>query len=103
MRIFSILTSAVLALAAGAAQAEIKKSWVDYTHGDAKLKAYLVQDDAIQGKRPAIFMIHAREGMTERTREMADNWARLGYVVFAADIFGFGQGILPKKIGRAHV
>ena len=92
----SLTIFAALALGLGAARAEIKKSWVEYTHGDTKLKAYVVQDDAIQGRRPAIFMIHAREGMTERTREMADAWAKLGYVVFAADIFGYGQGVLPK-------
>ena len=90
----SLTIFAALALGLGAARAEIKKSWVEYTHGDTKLKAYVVQDDAIQGRRPAIFMIHAREGMTERTREMADAWAKLGYVVFAADIF---------EIGRAYV
>ncbi len=97
-RAFSTALAASFAFLAGAAQAEIKKQWVDYTHGDAKLKAYMVQDDAIAGKRPAIFMIHAREGMTETTQRHAETWAKLGYVVFAADIFGYGQGILPKSV-----
>ena len=39
-----------------------------------KQAAYVVQDDAIQGKRPAIFMIHAREGMTDRTREIGEKF-----------------------------
>lgn len=89
---------AMIAGSAGAANAEMKKSWVEYTHGDAKLKAYVVQDDALTGKRPAIFMIHAREGMTETTLKHAETWAKLGYTVFAADIFGYGQGILPKTV-----
>ena len=25
-------------------------------------------------------------------------WAKLGYVAFAADIFGYGEGILPKSV-----
>ncbi len=80
------------------AQAELKKTWVDYSHGDAKLKAYVVADDAVSGKRPAIFLIHAREGMTDVTQKHAETWAKLGYVVFAADIFGYGQGVLPKTV-----
>ena len=100
---FGMAFAAAFALCAGSAMAEIKKQWVDYTHGDAKLKAYVVQDDAISGKRPAIFMIHAREGMTETTLKHAETWAKLGYIVFAADIFGFGQGILPKNVEEMTV
>ncbi len=33
--------------AASAAQAEIKTEWVEYSHGDVKLKGYLAYDDAI--------------------------------------------------------
>ena len=100
MKLSYILSTAcaALALTLGAAQAEVTKSWVEYTHGDAKLKAYVVQDDALTGRRPAIFMIHAREGMTETTQRHAETWAKLGYLVFAADIFGYGQGILPKNV-----
>lgn len=84
--------------AAGSAEAEIRKQWIDYTHGSTMLKAYMVHDDAISGKRPAILMIHAREGMSETTRRHAETWVKLGYVIFVADIFGFGQGVLPKTV-----
>src|SRR5919201_2148251 len=43
-------------------------------------------------------MIHAREGMTPKTLGLAETWAKLGYVAFAADIFGYGQGVLPKDV-----
>lgn len=84
--------------APGSAEAEIRKQWIDYTHGSTMLKAYMVHDDAISGKRPAILMIHAREGMSETTRRHAETWVKLGYVIFVADIFGFGQGVLPKTV-----
>ena len=29
---------------------------------------------------------------------LAEIWAKLGYVSFAADIFGYGQGVLPKDV-----
>jgi dienelactone hydrolase len=43
-------------------------------------------------------MVHAREGMTEKTKALTEMWAKLGYVAFAADIFGYGEGILPKNV-----
>lgn len=88
----------LLSLLAVSAQAEVRKQWVDYSHGSAALKAYMVYDDTVVGKRPAILMIHAREGMSETTKQHAETWAKLGYVIFAADIFGYGHGILPKTV-----
>jgi dienelactone hydrolase len=98
LRMLSALLAAVCAFAAGPAQAEMKNQWVEYSHGDTKLKAYMAYDDKVTGKRPAIFMVHAREGMTPVTLEHAETWAKLGYVAFAADIFGYGQGVLPKTV-----
>jgi dienelactone hydrolase len=88
---------------AGPAQAEIKKGWIEYTHGTKKLKGYVVYDDARNGKRPAILVIHAREGMTQKTQDLTEMWAKLGYVAFAADIFGYGEGVLPKNIPEMSV
>jgi dienelactone hydrolase len=95
--------AAAFAFTAGSAQAEIKKEWVEYSHGDMKLKAYMAYDDKVTGKRPAILMIHAREGMTPKTQQLTETWAKLGYVSFAADIFGYGQGILPKDVPEMTV
>src|SRR3979490_2274937 len=89
------------AFTASAAQAEIKTEWVEYTHGDAKLKGYLAYDDKITGKRPAILMIHDRAGMQPYSLKHAEGWAALGYVVFAADFFGYATGILPKDVPEA--
>jgi dienelactone hydrolase len=98
LRMLPAVLAAAFALTTGSAQAEIKKEWVEYNHGNMKLKAYMAYDDKVTGKRPAILMIHAREGMTPKTQELTETWAKLGYVSFAADIFGYGQGILPKNV-----
>jgi dienelactone hydrolase len=98
LRMLPALLAAAFALAAGPAQAQMKSQWVEYSHGDTKLKAYLVYDDQVTGKRPAVLMIHAREGMTPKTLQLTEMWAKLGYVSFAADIFGYGQGVLPKTV-----
>ena len=94
----AILAAAFALVSAGPAQAEVKKGWIDYTHGTKKLKGYVVYDDAKNGKRPAILMVHAREGMTPKTLALTELWAKLGYVAFAADIFGYGEGVLPKNV-----
>ena len=90
--------AAAFALACAPAHAQVKTQWVEYSHGDTKLKAYMAYDDGVSGRRPAVLMIHAREGMTPKTLQLAESWAKLGYVSFAADIFGYGQGVLPKDV-----
>ena len=36
--------------------------------------------------------------MDANTLKSADLYARLGYAVFAVDMFGYGEGVLPKSI-----
>ena len=92
------ILAAAFAFAAGPAQAEMKSQRVEYSHGDTKLKAYMAYDDKVSGKRPAVLVVHAREGMTPKTQALTELWAKLGYVSFAAAIFGYGQGVLPKDV-----
>jgi len=97
-RLSIAVCGAVLAIAfqAGAARAELKKLWIDYKDGDKPLYGYLVYDDAVSGKRPGVLLAHSRAGMSEATLRDSDMIAKMGYVVFAADIFG--KGVLPKEV-----
>ena len=96
--ILPAVLAAVFFLSAVPAQAEMKSQWVEYSHGDTKLKAYMAYDDKITGRRPAVLVAHARSGMSPQTLKLTEIWAKLGYVSFAADIFGYGQGVLPKNV-----
>ena len=100
MRILRIAFFALLAAGAvlngTAAQAVMKTQWIDYKQGNAVLSGYLVYDDAVQGRRPGVLMIHDRSGFSEGTLADAAMISRLGYVVFAEDIFG--KGIVPKTV-----
>ena len=98
VRLLAATAAAAFAFVAVPAQAEMKKEWVEYSHGSTKLKAYMAYDDKITGRRPAVLVAHAREGMTPKTQQLTELWAGLGYLSFAADIFGYGQGILPKDV-----
>jgi len=91
-----ILAVAVVFLTAGAAQAAMKTQWIDYKQGNTALAGYLIYDDAAQGRRPGVLMIHDRSGFSENTLADAQMIAKLGYVVFAEDIFG--KGIVPKDV-----
>jgi dienelactone hydrolase len=91
-----ILVFAAVFLLAGTAKAAAKTQWIDYKQGDTALSGYLVYDDSVQGRRPAILMIPDRSGFSQNTLEDAQMIAKLGYVVFAEDIFG--KGIVPKDV-----
>jgi dienelactone hydrolase len=88
--------AAAAVVQAGAAQAAMKTEWIDYKQGNTALSGYLVYDDATQGRRPGVLMIHDRSGFSEGTIADAEMIAKLGYVVFAEDIFG--KGVVPKSV-----
>jgi hypothetical protein len=87
-RRLALLGPATVALGAAAfsstpARAAMKTESIDYSHGNTKLKAYVAYDDSVTGKRPAIFMVHARNGLTDFAKQQAEEWSKLGYYVFA--------------------
>ena len=45
LRMLPAFLTAAFALAAGPAQAQMKSQWVEYSHGDTKLKAYMAYDE----------------------------------------------------------
>jgi dienelactone hydrolase len=88
-----------LALAAGVAHAKVKSQLVEYKQGDTVLEGYLAYDDAASGKRPGVLVVHAWMGLDDNARKRADMLASLGYVAFAADIYG--KGVRPKDRDEA--
>jgi dienelactone hydrolase len=76
------------------ATGEIISRPVEYKQGDTVLEGLAVYDDAIQGKRPAVLVVHQWKGLGDYEKKRAEMLARLGYNVFAADIYG--QGVRPQ-------
>ena len=93
---FVLAAALACAVQVGSANAAIKTQWIDYKEGNTQLSGYLVYDDAVTGKRPAVLMAHDRSGFSAGTLKDAELIASLGYVVFAEDIFG--KGIVPKDV-----
>jgi dienelactone hydrolase len=70
------------------ALAELKTETITYQDGGTTLKGYLAYDDSITEKRPGVLVVHEWWGLNEYAKQRAEMIAELGYVAFAADMYG---------------
>jgi dienelactone hydrolase len=61
---------------------------VRYSEGEVEFLGYLAFDETARDKRPGVLVVHEGLGLGEHIMERARRIAELGYVVFAADMFG---------------
>jgi dienelactone hydrolase len=73
------------------AQAEVRTQEVEYRQGDTVLQGFVAWDDAIQGKRPGVLIVHEWWGHNQHARNQAVRVAKSGYVGFALDMYGKGK------------
>lgn len=69
----------------------MKESLVEYQAGDVKSKGFIVYDETKKTAQPVVLVAHAWRGQDDFAREKARQLAQLGYVGFAADLFGNGK------------
>ena len=67
-----------------------------YVEGDTLTTGYLAVP-AGEGPFPALIIIHEWNGLQERIRQLADDFAAEGYVTLAADLFQGRTGSNPKR------
>ncbi|MGE5172298.1 MAG: dienelactone hydrolase family protein [Betaproteobacteria bacterium] len=72
------------------ANAAIRSQTVEYKQEDATLEGYLAYDDTIKGARPGVLVVHEWWGINDYIKKRTEQLAALGYVAFAADIYGKG-------------
>ncbi len=72
------------------ARAELKSDPVEYQQGETTCEGFLVYDNAVKGKRPGVLIAHQWKGLSAYEKKRAEMLAKLGYVVFCADIYGKG-------------
>src|SRR5438046_1202479 len=78
------------------ANSHMRTETVEYKQGDTTLEGYLSYNDIeVTGKRPGVLVVHDWLGCDSYAKMRADMLANLGYVAFAADIYG--KGIRPKE------
>ncbi|SRR5581483_2246635 len=79
----------------------MKEQEVQYQAGDVTSKGYLVYDEAVQGKRPGVLVVHEWWGHNQFTRDCARKAAQAGFVGFALDLYGNGkQADNPQVAGQ---
>ena len=71
--------------------ATVQSKAVSYDDDGTQLTGYLYWDDAIEGARPGVLVVHEWWGLNEYAKRRAHMLAELGFVAFAADMYGTGK------------
>jgi dienelactone hydrolase len=90
-----LVTAFTLLFSATAARAEIVTKTIEYKQGDTVFEGYLAYDSGGPAKKPGVVIFHQWLGLTDHERTRAQRLAQLGYVAFAADLYG--KGVRPTN------
>jgi dienelactone hydrolase len=85
---FALACAVVLAGAAGPALAAVKTETIEYEHDGTQLQGHLAYDDAVEGQRPGVVVVHEWWGLNAYAVQRAEMLAELGYIAFAVDMYG---------------
>ena len=95
----SILLSVSLPLLAMSASplfaAPVHTEDYEYSEGGVPLEGYVAYAASGPARRPGILLVHEWLGIDPYIKSRAEQLAKLGYVVFAADIYG--KGVRPAN------
>lgn len=85
------LLALTLMCSASLAQAAVVTREIPYQGDNGKrLIGYYAYDDAVQGKRPGIVVVHEWWGLNDYAKRRARDLAALGYSALAIDMYGDG-------------
>jgi dienelactone hydrolase len=73
-------------------QASLVTKTISYRQGDTELRGYLAYDDSVTSdkKAPGVLVFPEWWGLSDFVKGRAEALAKLGYVAFAADMYGDG-------------
>jgi dienelactone hydrolase len=98
---FRLMIAITVLMIASAAQAAIKLEKVEYKQADTTLVGWIAYDDAVSQPRPGIVVFPEWWGLNDYAKHRAEQLAGLGYVAFAADMYGDGKTTTdPKEAGE---
>src|ERR1700737_5169462 len=74
-------------------QATVVTKTISYQQGDTEFRGYLAYDDSLTGdkKAPGVLVFPEWWGVSDFVKGRTEALAKLGYVAFAADMYGDGQ------------
>ena len=70
---------------------KLKEENISYKLDSLTMDGYVVYDENITGKRPAVLVVHEWWGLNDYARSRARQLAELGYIAFAIDMYGNGR------------
>ncbi len=74
------------------AHAEVQTREIPYTAADGtEMVGYYAYDDAVDGKRPGVVVVHEWWGLNDYAKRRARDLAELGYSALAIDMYGQGK------------
>ena len=80
--------------------AAVQTKSVTYQDGNVTCRGYLAYDDAGTGPRPGGLVGHEWWGLDDYAKQRSRELAELGYIAFAADMYGDGKTVdHPKDAG----
>ena len=86
-----ITTVVTILLPLAGADGAIRTETVTYQDGDTQLQGTLCYDDAVTDRRPGVLVLHEWWGLNDYAQRRAQALAEMGYVAFAADMYGDGR------------
>src|SRR5215216_2545988 len=101
MKLWFALAAAVLTFSLQLC-AEVVFRPVEYQEGSTTLEGLSVHDNALLGKRPGILVVHQWKGLGDYEKKRSEMLAKLGYNVFAVDIYGKGVRLTNPKDAAAE-
>ena len=75
----------------------MKTTDIEYRDGALTCRGFLAYDETKTGRRPGVLVVHEAFGLGKHAMDRAKMLGELGYVAFAADMFG-DRMQLPKAI-----
>lgn len=94
-----ILVSALSLFFPALSQAKIITKTVEYMEGTSVMEGFLAMPENTKGPLPGVLVVHEWMGVGPYVKKRAEQLAELGYVAFAADIYG--KGVRPKTPAEA--
>lgn len=91
----------MLAVAPWLAHAKLVTRTVEYTVDKMPMKGYLAYDDAVKEQRPGVLVVPEWWGLNDYAKRRTRELAQMGYVAFAADMYGDGKTTSDPKQAQA--
>lgn len=82
---------------------KLKEETVVYTIDSLRMNSYVVFDENMQGKRPAVLVVHEWWGLNNYPKSRARQLAEMGYIAMAVDMFGNNRSADNQKDAQALV